>query len=91
MRVAIKGFEAEFEAFTAKKITLTEEKETAKAEACAQVDADFAEREAILDEVLEKISVEEPDPIPEPEVITSELVEDSGVTSDQMSFPHITV
>lgn len=63
MFIAKSGFETEFESLTAKKAALEVEKSAAKEAACAEIDAKFAERETLMDEVLAKVSEEIPDPV----------------------------
>lgn len=63
MFIAKPGFESEFESLTAKKAALEIEKADAKEIACAEIDAKFAERETLIDEVLAKVSQELPDPV----------------------------
>ena len=59
MFIAKPYFEAEFESMMAKKQAI----EVEKAIACAEVDAQFAERETLIDEVLAKVGQEIPDPV----------------------------
>ena len=65
MVVAKEGFESVFQNLTEEKAKLLAEKETAINAACEEVNAKFAEREALIDEILAKVSVD----IPEPEVV----------------------
>ena len=75
MRKALLGFESEYEGFKARQEALAAEKEEAKAAACAKVDAEFASREAIYVDVLNRLSEEVPDPVPESEQKITENVE----------------
>lgn len=52
------GFEAEFDSLVGKKDALAAEKEAAYAEAKAKVDAEFAEREDIINQLLTLITNE---------------------------------
>lgn len=63
MFIAKSGFESEFESLTAKKAALEVEKSEAKEIACAEIDAKYAEREILIDDVLVKVSQELPDPV----------------------------
>ena len=63
MFIAKSGFETEFESLTAKKAALDVEKSAAKEAACAEIDAKFAEREVLVNDVLAKVSEEIPDPV----------------------------
>lgn len=63
MFIAKPYFEAEFESMMAKKQAIETEKAAAKEIACAEVDAQFAERETLIDEVLAKVGQEIPDPV----------------------------
>lgn len=63
MFIAKPYFEAEFESMMAKKQAIEVEKTAAKEIACAEVDAQFAERETLIDEVLAKVGQEIPDPV----------------------------
>lgn len=77
MVVAKEGFESVFQNLTEEKAKLLAEKETAINAACEEVNAKFAEREALIDEILAKVSVDIPEPVEvvtEPEV-TQEAVE----------------
>lgn len=65
MRKALLGFETEYESLKARQEALAKEKEDAKVAACATVDAEFATREAIFVDVLNRLSEEVPDPVPE--------------------------
>lgn len=61
MLVAKEGFEVFFQELTDKKAALMSEKDAAIEQACAKVSAEFTERETLLDELLDKISVIVPD------------------------------
>ena len=63
MFIAKPYFEAEFESMMAKKQAIEVEKAAAKEIACAEVDAQFAERETLIDEVLAKVGQEIPYPV----------------------------
>lgn len=75
MRKALLGFESEYESFKARQEALAAEKEEAKVAACAEVDAKFASREAIYVDVLNRLSEEVPDPVPESEQNVTENID----------------
>lgn len=91
MRIAKKGFEVAYETLEAKQKALAEEKETAKAEACAKVDAEFEAQEKTLNIVLNELSEEIPDPIPETDAITENFPEDVCTIGDYDATPQYTV
>lgn len=62
MVIAKEGFETVFQNLTVEKQLLTAEKETALKVAYDEVNAKFAERESLLDEILAKVSVDCPEP-----------------------------
>ena len=63
MVVAKEGFESVFQNLTEEKAKLLAEKETAINAACEEVNARFAERELLIDEILAKVSVDIPEPV----------------------------
>ena len=72
MVVAKEGFEVIFQNLTEEKIKLLAEKETAINAACEQVNASFADREALINEILAKVSIDIPETVEattEPEAI----------------------
>ena len=75
MFIAKPYFEAEFESMIAKKQAIETEKAAAKEIACAEVDAQFVERETLIDEVLAKVGQEIPDPVEDSVLGDTENVE----------------
>ena len=71
---ALEGFEKQFEEVSAKKAQLDEEKANAKELALAKVDADFAEKARIIDNVLELLSETEEIEVPDEPVEVAEEV-----------------
>ena len=61
MVVAKEGFEAVFQELMDKKAKLIAEKEEAIKIACEDVNAKYAEREALIDEILAKVSYDVPE------------------------------
>lgn len=80
MFIAKEGFELEFESLNAKKDNLAVVKEQAIVEATSKVESDFAEREALLDELLQKVSI-----FVEDEVECSEETENPEATNESVS------
>lgn len=69
------GFENIFAELNNKKEQLTADKERAKEEALAKVEADFATDEQLIDNLLAQVSEEEPDPEPEKVEVAEESEE----------------
>lgn len=72
---ALEGFENIFDELNAKKANLEAEKEVAKQEALAQVEARFAENAERIDRAIETISVTEEIEVPDEE-LTEEVSEE---------------
>lgn len=85
MVVAKEGFEAIFQNLTEEKVRLLAEKETAINAACEEVNASFAEREALINEILAKVSVDIPEHVEitaEPEAVQSTVEINATVSED---------
>lgn len=79
---AIAGFEKEYESFVERKAQLAVEIEEKKAEAIAKVDADYANYNAKLDDLISQVSEQVQIEVPDEEPVAVESIESVEVVEE---------